>query len=303
MSLSWKKILPQKIDPSLIHWDYSLQRFNTLRLDSIAECLIEPCCVQDLQVILPVLQEFQIPFFVLGRGSNLILAESYWQGVVLHLSGSFREKKNLEGLEAYTGSAVLNTTFVKRCSSWNKGGIEFLASIPGTIGGAVAMNAGAYGSETCLFLKQIDWVDWQGKYHESKAEDLSFSYRFSSVAGKGVIAGALFQLQHSSVRRVKSLLDKHSAFRQARQPLQMPSCGSVFKNPSVAPAGQLIESVGLKGVSNGQAQISEKHANFIVNHGQATASDILKLIEMSQEKVMKEHGVQLELEAKVLRQK
>ena len=302
MHLSWKNALSQKIDNSLIRWDHSLQRLNTLKLNSIVECFIEPHCIENLQIILPILQEFEVPYFILGKGSNLILAEEYWQGVVLHLSGSFREKENFEGLEAYTGAAVLNTTFVKRCASWHKGGIEFLASIPGTIGGAVAMNAGAYGSETVHFLKRVDWIDWQGHYYESQVEELSFNYRFSSVAKQGVVVGALFQLNHSSVRRVKSILDKHASFRQARQPLQMPSCGSVFKNPATAPAGQLIESVGLKGFSIGNAQISEKHANFIVNHSQATASHVLKLIETAQEKVMKEHGIPLELEAKILRQ-
>ena len=301
MHANWKESLTNSIALDKIRWDHSIERFNTLRLRSVVECFIEPHSIEDLQAVLPILQEFQIPYFILGKGSNLILAEEYWHGAVLCLSGSFREKKNLDHMQAYTGSAVLNNVFVKKCAAWNKGGIEFLASIPGTIGGAIAMNAGAYGSETVDFLKQVHWVDFQGQYHESQVQDLKFSYRFSSVAKEGVIAGGLFELRSSSMRKAKAIIDKHHAFRYTKQPWKMPSCGSVFKNPSTAPAGQLIESTGLKGLTVGGAQISEKHANFIVNTGQATAHDVLKLIEIAQEKVMQQHGISLELEAKILR--
>ena len=226
----------------------------------------------------------------------------------MHLSGEFRGWEPLEGNsaseknEVVAGAALADVTFAQRCVTRGWGGMEFLIGIPGTIGGAVAMNAGAHGGETAEFLKEAEWMDMEGNLHNSPRESLEFCYRYSELMGNygRIITRAVFQLRESDPETVEKNLLECQQFRMEKQPYNQPSCGSVFKNPPGDYAARLVESSGLKGKIRGGAQISPKHANFIVNLGDSSSADILSLIETAREVVFSNHSINLELEVQIL---
>ena len=302
-SSSWQSQLLSLPLQSKLHWNYSLKRFNTLRVGGAAHCFIEVETQTDLSQLLPILHQFQIPWFVLGKGSNLILPDSGWPGVMLRLSSGFKSwEVNPSQHEVYVGAGLPDVTFAQRCSALGWSGLEFLIGIPGCIGGALAMNAGAHGAEISDHLKQIWWTDVQGKSHQAHRASVDFAYRHSPLNQKfgAVITAALFRLNPSSPEMVRKKIKKYQTFREEKQPRQIPNCGSVFKNPPGTHAAQLIESVGLKGRCIGAAQISEKHSNFIVNLGNASTSDVLALMELAQQKVWESHQIVLEPEVQIV---
>jgi len=303
--------------------------------------LIDVVNVADLSFLLPFISKNRIPWFILGKGSNLLIPDTFWPGIILHLSGEFKSWEPLEnnnpscnhnGVSA--GAALADVTFAQRCVTQGWSGMEFLIGIPGTIGGAVAMNAGAHGGETAEFLVQAEWMDMAGNLHTSAREELEFRYRFSELNGNSgkIITRAVFQLQQTDPESVEKKLHECQQFRMAKQPYNQPSCGSVFKNPpgdfaarliedsglkakmcgaaQISPihaknppgdfAARLIEDSGLKAKMCGAAQISPIHANFIVNLGNATSADILALIDTVRETVFSKHSIYLEPEVQIL---
>ncbi len=304
----WLEALQKTPLTSRLRRKESLKRFNTWRIGGNAECLVDVVNVTDLSLLLPFIRKYRIPWFILGKGSNLLIPDTYWPGIILHLSGEFRGWEPVEGNsvpeknEVVAGAALADVTFAQRCVTRGWGGMEFLIGIPGTIGGAVAMNAGAHGGETAEFLKEAEWMDMEGNLHNSPRERLEFCYRYSELMGNygRIITRAVFQLQESDPETVKKNLLKCQQFRMEKQPYNQPSCGSVFKNPPGDYAARLMESSGLKGKIRGGAQISPKHANFIVNNGGASSADILSLIDTARETVFINHSINLELEVQIL---
>ncbi len=306
--LEWLEALQKIPLTSRLRRKESLKRFNTWRIGGNAECLVDVVNVADLSILLPFIRKHRIPWFILGKGSNLLIPDTYWPGIILHLSGEFRSWEPLEGNsaseknEVVAGAALTDVTFAQRCVTRGWGGMEFLIGIPGTIGGAVAMNAGAHGGETAEFLKEAEWMDMEGNLHNSPRERLEFCYRYSELMGNygRVITRAVFQLRESDPETVEKNLLECQQFRMEKQPYNQPSCGSVFKNPPGDYAARLMESSGLKGKIRGGAQISSKHANFIVNNGGASSADILSLIDTARETVFINHSINLELEVQIL---
>ena len=304
----WLEALQKTPLTSRLRCKESLKRFNTWRIGGNAECLVDVVNVADLSLLLPFIRKHRIPWFILGKGSNLLIPDTYWPGIILHLSGEFRGWEPLEGNsaseknEVVAGAALADVTFAQRCVTRGWGGMEFLIGIPGTIGGAVAMNAGAHGGETAEFLKEAEWMDMEGNLHNSPRERLEFCYRYSELMGNygRIITRAVFQLRESDPETVEKNLLECQQFRMEKQPYNQPSCGSVFKNPPGDYAARLMESSGLKGKIRGGAQISPKHANFIVNNGGASAADILSLIDTARETVFINHSIYLELEVQIL---
>ena len=304
----WLEALQKTPLTSRLRRKESLKRFNTWRIGGNAECLVDVVNVEDLSLLLPFIRKHRIPWFILGKGSNLLIPDTYWPGIILHLSGEFRGWEPLEGNsaseknEVVAGAALADVTFAQRCVTRGWGGMEFLIGIPGTIGGAVAMNAGAHGGETAEFLKEAEWMDMEGNLHNSPRERLEFCYRYSELMGNygRIITRAVFQLRESDPETVEKNLLKCQRFRMEKQPYNQPSCGSVFKNPPGDYAARLMESSGLKGKIRGGAQISPKHANFIVNNGGASSADILSLIDTARETVFINHSINLELEVQIL---
>ncbi|MEE2599905.1 MAG: UDP-N-acetylmuramate dehydrogenase, partial [SAR324 cluster bacterium] len=287
----------------------SLKRFNTWRIGGVAECLIDVVNISDLSFLLPFISKHRIPWFILGKGSNLLIPDTFWPGIILHLSGEFKSWKPLEknnptckGNKISAGAALADVTFAQRCASQGWTGMEYLIGIPGTIGGAVAMNAGAHGVETAEFLVQVDWMDMEGNLHTSSRNELVFRYRFSELNGNfgKIITSAVFQLQQTDQESVEKKLLECQQFRMEKQPYNQPSCGSVFKNPPGNFAARLIEDSGLKAKKCGNAQISPIHPNFIVNLGGASSADILTLIETIRETVFSKYSIYLEPEVQIL---
>jgi len=305
----WLEKLEEASLTSRLRRKESLKRFNTWHIGGNADCLIDVVNISDLSYLLNFINKYQVPWFILGKGSNLLVSDSSWKGIVLHLSGDFKSwnifKKNnsfCDKIEVSAGAAIADVTFAQRCCNHGFGGMEFLIGIPGTIGGAIAMNAGAHGTEISDFIKKVEWMDMGGVLHISEIEKLNFKYRFSELNGNfgKIITSAVFELQKSNPKFVKQKTIQFQKFRMEKQPYNQPSCGSVFKNPKSHHAAQLIEECGLKGRTIGGAQISQKHANFIVNLGNASSSDILSLIDITQEAVFKKHSINLELEVQIL---
>ena len=304
----WLEALQKTPLTSRLRRKESLKRFNTWRIGGNAECLVDVVNVADLSLLLPFIRKHRIPWFILGKGSNLLIPDTYWPGIILHLSGEFRCWEPLEGNstseknEVVAGAALADVTFAQRCVTRGWGGMEFLIGIPGTIGGAVAMNAGAHGGETAEFLKEAEWMDMEGNLHNSPRESLEFCYRYSELMGNygRIITRAVFQLRESDPETVEKNLLECQQFRMEKQPYNQPSCGSVFKNPPGDYAARLMESSGLKGKIRGGAQISPKHANFIVNNGDASSADVLSLIDTARETVFINHSINLELEVQIL---
>jgi len=287
----------------------SLKRFNTWRIGGVAECLIDVANLTDLSYLLQFISKHRIPWFILGKGSNLLIQDTAWPGIILHLNGDFKSWEPLKEdnfsagkNKVVVGAALADVTFAQRCVVQGWGGMEYLIGIPGTIGGAVAMNAGAHGGETADFLQEVKWMDMEGDLHTSARENLEFGYRHSDLMGNygRIITSAVFELQESDRETVEKKILECQQFRKEKQPYNQPSCGSVFKNPPRDFAARLIEASGLKGKISGGAQISPIHANFIVNLGNASSTDILSLINTTREKVFSKHSINLKPEVQIL---
>ena len=230
------------------------------------------------------------------------------QGIIIHLSGDFKswepieENSNSGKNQVSAGAALADVTFAQKCVPLGWGGMEFLIGIPGTIGGAIAMNAGAHGAETSDFLEEIEWMDMEGNLHTTPREKLEFRYRYSELNGNfgRVITRAVLSLNESDPESVEKKILECQKFRMEKQPYNQPSCGSVFKNPPGDYAARLIEASGLKGKIQGGAQISPKQANFIVNLGEASSDDILSLINTARETVLRNYSIDLMPEVQIL---
>ncbi len=264
-----------------------------------ADRCYRPADLQDLQQFLMTLPVDE-PLYWVGLGSNLLVRDGGIRGTAILPFGGLDTLKLLEGDKLRAGAGVACAKVARRAARAALVGAEFLAGIPGTMGGALAMNAGAFGGETWSLVSSVQTLDRSGELHVRTPDSYQISYR--SVAGpedEWFVAADL-QLKSgdgaAAQARIKELLER----RAATQPTQQPSCGSVFRNPPHDFAARLIESCGLKGERIGNAQVSEKHANFIVNLGQARAADIEALIRYVQSQVKQKHGVWLEPEVRIV---
>jgi UDP-N-acetylmuramate dehydrogenase len=253
--------------------------------------------VAGLQKAVQVLTQFNYPYFVLGRGTNLLVSDSGIQAAAISLERGFSrvEIVDLPG-EVRVGAGLRLNTLLRFCLKQGLGGIEFITGIPGSVGGAIRMNAGTKDGVMADVCRAISICLFDGSLESLPASQLRFSYRKLELPPGAVLFGAELSLIPASRKQMRSRIRSLLKARKETQPYRLPSAGSVFKNPAGDYAGRIIEAVGLKGLRVGDAQISTKHANFIVNRGQARAGDILALIHLAQEKVSQRFGIQLELE-------
>ncbi len=284
-----------------IEFDVALARHTSLRIGGAADAIATPTDRGELAELLGICTEHALPTIVLGAGFNVLVREGGIRGVVLRLKKLRRidrDGPNLISVEAGASHATITRFCVEHALT----GLEFGAGIPGTLGGWLAMNAGIGVREMKDVVFDIDLLDRSGKHEVKIARDkLDFRYRaLQGLEIGSIIVAARLQVGESERAKVQSEIDRLLAQRQATQPTDIPSCGSVFRNPPNQFAGQLIEASGLKGAHEGGAEISTVHANFIVNHGGATASDVLRLIERARAKVSDDTGIQLETEVKLL---
>lgn len=279
--------------------DYSLARFTSLRIGGPADDLLIP---NDLAELVDVVQTLPsaTPITFLGLGSNTLIRETGLRGLVVILQGSGLTNitSNDQGIFVEAGVACGQLARFAARNEWH--GLSFMAGIPGTVGGALAMNAGCYGSETWDHVQYVQTLDRKGCVHHRDKAEFAINYRqVNGIEGEMFLA-AQFVLPHGDKIASLAQIKQWLAQRQATQPIDLPNCGSVFRNPLNDYAARLIEACGLKGRQIGGAQISEKHANFIVNKDHATADDVLALIALMRRSVKEQYGVYLETEVKVL---
>jgi UDP-N-acetylmuramate dehydrogenase len=274
-----------------------LKEYTWFRIGGPADYYLEPADREDVVKIIGYLQAQQFPFTILGKGSNVLVSDEGIRGAVINLGNSL-SSVHAEGNRIYAEAGVTLVRFVDFCVQRGLKGVEMLAGIPGTIGGALIMNAGAYGGEISTFLADVE-VLRAGTLQYLKKSEITFSYRRSSLHHE-VILGAGFDLPPGDREEIVQVRKELLLKRNRTQPTNMPNSGSMFKNPEGNFAARLIEQAGLKGTRIGEAQISEKHSNFIVNLGGATAGNVLDLVRLAQKKVYEKFDIQLELEVKLL---
>ena len=253
----------------------------------------------DLINILKFSNNYSIETHFIGSGSNILFSDNEIDGIVISPLKSLKNF-SISNNTIIAESGVMLGKMVKESIKNGLTGLESLIGVPGTLGGALSMNAGAYGSEISNHLISVEMVSMNGRIKNYDKNKLKFSYRNSNFKSGEFILEAKFVLESDSIENIKVRTKKNSASRKENQPLRYRSAGSVFKNSSKYPAGYLIDNAGLKGLKSGDAQISTKHANFIINHGKASATDILKLIKIIKQKVFDKYKILLELEIKTL---
>lgn len=283
--------------PPLFQQNRLLSEVCTFGIGGPARYFAEARCIEEMRQILIYCKSQNISYFVLGKGSNCLFDDRGFEGAVILNKIDFlnRPAENIFHVGSGYSFSLLGTQTARQ--GWS--GLEFASGIPGTVGGALFMNAGANGKETCLSLETVDFLDDAGKLLVLKKENLSFGYRSSSFQTlPGAIVGATFVLTASAEARQKQL--EIIAYRKNTQPYSDKSAGCIFRNPHCGHAGALIERSGLKGIGVGGAKVSELHANFIVNAGGASTQNVLDLIAMIKQRVQEKTGVELDSEVRYI---
>ncbi|ATF14416.1 UDP-N-acetylmuramate dehydrogenase [Brevibacillus sp. HB1.2] len=280
--------------------DEPLANHTTWRIGGPADLLIQPKDKASLQKALQIIHRHEIPWSVIGRGSNLLVRDRGIRGAVLKVAEGLSHCE-FRGEEVCVGAGYSMIRLAVETGKMGLTGMEFAGGIPGTVGGAVYMNAGAHGSDLSRILIDAEILFDNGESKVLSNEELSFSYRTSLLQKqKGIVLEARFQLRKGDRKEIAATLAANKERRRNTQPLQMPCAGSVFRNPPNDHAGRLIEAAGLKGYRVGGAQVSEKHSNFIVNCGGATAADVLTLIDHVRSTILEKNGIDLHPEVLVV---
>ena len=289
----------KKITKGIILFDEPMSKHTSYGIGGPARIYVTPKNKEDLVSILKFSKDNNIPSYFIGSGSNLLVSDDGIDGIVITLGKSFNKLEiNKNNVFAETG--VMLGKMVKECTKRNLSGLESLIGVPGTLGGALIMNAGAFGGEISNYLEYVSVITMSGDEKKYQQKDIKFNYRNSSFSDNEILINANFKFIFSDQKTVSKNKLKASGGRKSSQPLRFRSAGSVFKNPSEGAAGYFIDKAGLKGTKSGDAEISNVHANFFVNHGSATAKDVVRLINIARKKVYNEFGVMLELEIKTL---
>ena len=289
----------KKITKGIILFDEPMSKHTSYGIGGPARAYVTPKNKEDLVSILKFSKDNNIPSYFIGSGSNLLVSDDGIDGIVITLGKSFNKLEiNKNNVFAETG--VMLGKMVKECTKRNLSGLESLIGVPGTLGGALIMNAGAFGGEISNYLEYVSVITMSGDEKKYQQKDIKFNYRNSSFSDNEILINANFKFILSDQKTVSKNKLKASGGRKSSQPLRFRSAGSVFKNPSEGAAGYFIDKAGLKGTKSGDAEISNVHANFFVNHGTATAKDVVRLINIARKKVYNEFGVMLELEIKTL---
>ena len=277
----------------------TLDKFTTLRVGGPADYFAEPRTEEELLLLLREAKAEQMPVLLLGNGSNLLVRDGGFRGLVIRLGKSFSAIER-NGNCLYAQAGALLSTLSRQALEASLTGLEFAQGIPGSVGGGIYMNAGAYGGElgqTVSFVRVLDG----NTVRNLSGDEMHFGYRHTrAMEEQWLILGAQFRLLPGDPKEIDAAMRDFAARRKEKQPLEYPSAGSFFKRPAGHFAGALIEGAGLKGLTVGGAQVSEKHAGFLINRGGATASDFLALMRLVQERVMEKYGVMLEPEVRIV---
>jgi UDP-N-acetylmuramate dehydrogenase len=279
--------------------DAPMRRFTSIKLGGPAECLLFPKDVNELKKVIRFAGRKKIPLLILGKGTNLIVRDKGVRGWVINLTRGMK-KIYVDGEVIEAEAGVPLQRLVQFSIQKGLTGLESFFGIPGTVGGGLAMNAGAWGAELKDVLLSMTLMKGDGEIIERPRSRLRFSYRGLTLPRSWIILKGRFWLKTGKKEEILERVKSYSEMRKKKQPLDSPSAGSVFKNPKEGPAGKWIEEVGLKGFRMGQAMVSDRHANFIINLGKAKAEEVIHLMEFIERKIYEEKGISLEREVKVV---
>lgn len=291
-----KQILPE--DSVLI--DEPMSKHTTFQIGGPADCFVMPSTVEEAIAVIKIVKEYDVPLTMLGNGSNLLVMDKGIRGIVVNLNERFA-KITQDGTTIHAQCGALMADVSKFAGACGLTGIEFAVGIPGSIGGCIFMNAGAYDGEIKNVVKSVTTVNKNGEVVHYTNEQAQFGYRHSAFQDNGdLILEVELELSFGDKEAIQAKMADLTARREAKQPLELPSAGSTFKRPLGYFAGTLIDQTGLKGLTVGGAQVSKKHAGFVVNIGGATAQNVLDLIAQVQQRVYEKHGVKLYPEVKMI---
>ncbi len=275
-------------------------KHTTFRIGGPAQAFVTPQTTEELGQIVLLCNAEKTPFFMLGHGSNLLVGDGGMEGVVIQLYNNYSNFM-IEGTTVKAQAGIMLCKLGQEIKDAGLTGFEFAAGIPGTLGGAIMMNAGAYGGEMKDIVSSVQLMDLNGNLFEKSGEEMEFAYRHSIVEEQHyIVLGAVLELQHGDRNAIADRMEELAVARKTKQPLEFPSAGSTFKRPEGYFAGKLIMDAGLQGYQVGGAQVSEKHCGFVVNKGNATAADVIQLITDVKQKVYDRFQVELEPEVKMV---
>ncbi len=281
--------------------DEPMSKHTSFKIGGPADVFVSVQTREELKTVIQMTKEHNIPLTVVGNGTNLLVSDKGIRGVVISLDGDFCSLQFIDGNKIIAGAGTMLSHLCQFAHGNSLAGLEFAYGIPGSVGGAMYMNAGAYGGEMKNVAIACEYITMDGEVLSLKGDEMELDYRKSFFTGKDhIIISATFALEKGDKDRIKGTMRELMGKRSDKQPLELPSAGSAFKRPVGYFAGALIEQCGLKGYTVGGAQVSEKHAGFIVNIGNATCEDVLRLVRHIQETVKKETGVDLESEIRAI---
>lgn len=289
------------IEPNRFRLDEPMKLHTTFKIGGPADCLIFPASMEETEKVLALVNEYKLPLTILGNGSNVLVQDKGIRGVVVKFARPMAKIRH-EGTRIIAGAGALLKDVSEAAAQSSLTGLEFACGIPGSIGGAIFMNAGAYDGEMKNVADTVRTVDRAGNIHTYSRDELDLGYRHSRFQDNGeAIVEVELSLEPGDSKAIRAKMDDFTQRRESKQPLEMPSAGSTFKRPKGYFAGTLIQETGLKGLQVGGAQVSTKHAGFVVNAtGNATAADVRGLIHEVQQRVYEKHGVMLHPEVRII---
>ena len=294
----YKQLIESGINKENILKDEPMSKHTSFKVGGKADLFVKAYSLEEIKSVLKVIYENNIPLFVLGNGTNIIVKDEGFRGIILQVK---LENIEVNGTEVIVGSGVKNAILSKKLIDNSLTGFEFASGIPGTIGGAIKMNAGAYGGEMKDIVSEVTYLDYQGKICTINNSECEFEYRHSRFFyEKAIILEVKLKLEKGNKSEIEDKVKELLAQRKEKQPLEYPNAGSTFKRGEGFITAKLIDECGLKGYSIGGAQVSEKHAGFIINKDNATSVEIIDLIEYVQKKVKEKTGEDIKLEIEII---
>ena len=295
------KGLEEILSQDSIKYNEPMKKHTTMRVGGPCDCMVEPSSIEEIQKILEYARKNNIKYYVIGNGSNLLVKDEGVHALIIKIANKFSEVEvNGEHIKAYSGCSVPKLSQIAKENSLS--GLEFACGIPGSVGGGIRMNAGAYGSEMVNVVEKVGFLDENGKLNEIDGKDAHFTYRHSMFVENPnyIVVYAIYKLQKGNKDEISKIMEENMNSRKQKQPIEYPNFGSVFKRPEGYFVGKLVDECGLKGYKIGGAQVSTKHSGFMVNIEDATCKDVLDLIEYVKKKVYEKFNVKLQEEVVIL---
>ena len=295
------KGLEDILDKDSIKYNEPMKKHTTMKVGGLCDCMVEPSSIEEIQKVLEYVKENNIKYYIIGNGSNLLVKDEGVHALIIKIANKFSGfEVNGEYIKAYSGCSVPKLSQIAKENSLS--GLEFACGIPGSVGGGIRMNAGAYGSEMVNVVEKVGFLDENGNLKEIDGKDAHFTYRHSMFVDNPqyVVVYAIYKLVKGNKEEISKIMEENMNSRKQKQPIEYPNFGSVFKRPEGYFVGKLVDDCGLKGYKIGGAQVSTKHSGFMINTGDATCKDVLDLIEYVKEKVYEKFNVKLQEEVVIL---